>query len=59
MRFLLDLKLFASVLKFQFMKKVKAGAEFKHVQSLSRNLPEAGGAPRLSTLPSPCCTEAT
>ena len=28
----------ASFLKLQFVKKVKAGVEFRHVQSLNRNL---------------------
>ena len=44
MRLLQSLKLVAGFLKFQFVEKVKAGVEFRHVQGLNRSLP-GGCAP--------------
>jgi hypothetical protein len=52
MRLLPGLKLVVSFLRLQFVEKVKAGVEFRHVQGLSRNLP--GGCQRRSNIKDPC-----
>ena len=47
-----SLKLVASFLRLQFVEKVKAGVEFRHVQGLNRSL--SGGCRHSSNIKDPC-----